>query len=46
MTPWDIEGRELVNRSGNVVMDLEKIYARFARNHLSNEGVVRHRATA
>ena len=27
MTPWEIDGRELVNRNGNVAMDLEKTYA-------------------
>ena len=32
--------------SGRVAMELEKSYAQFARIHLSNEGVVRHRATA
>jgi hypothetical protein len=32
--------------SGNVVMELEKSYAQFARIHLSNNGVVRHRTTA
>lgn len=31
---------------GSVAMELEKSYAQFARIHLSNEGVVRHRATA
>lgn len=32
--------------SGNLALDLEKSYAQFARIHLSNTGVVRHRATA
>lgn len=32
--------------SGNLALDLEKSYAQFARIHLSNKGVVRHRATA
>lgn len=31
--------------SGKVAMELEKSYAQFARIHLSNEGVVRHRVT-
>jgi hypothetical protein len=31
---------------GNVAMELKSSYAQFARIHLSNEGVVRHRATA
>ena len=31
---------------GNVAMDLEKTYAQFARIHLSNKGVVRHRASS
>lgn len=30
---------------GKVAMDLEKSYAQFAHIHLSNKGVVRHRAT-
>jgi hypothetical protein len=30
---------------GNVAMELKSSYAQFARIHLSNEGVVRHRAT-
>lgn len=32
--------------SGNVAMELKDSYAQFARVHLSNTGVVRHRATA